>query len=194
MYIVARFYAMNNLELLPVDSGKKMAELFARVELFETYMECFALPPYEEHFTAAEVEQLFARYAEKGLIILCLDTELYRCAGFLAAVPLAEDQEVAQIAQENGLNADDFWFLEEGGVGKAYRHKQIFSSMEQEMRCRIPVQGLLSRTKKINTASLKVHKKLGYRIVQGMTQVVKYQHLSGEERQDERVFMKYWPK
>lgn len=185
---------MNNLELLPVDSGKKMAELFARVELFETYMECFALPPYEEHFTAAEVEQLFARYAEKGLIILCLDTELYRCAGFLAAVPLTEDQEVAQIAQESGLNAADFWFLEEGGVGKAYRHKQIFSSMEQEMRQRIPVQGLLSRTKKINTASLKAHKKLGYRIVPGMTQVVKYQHLSGEERQDERVFMKYWPK
>ena len=56
MYIVARFYAMNNLELLPVDSGKKMAELFAKVELFGTYMECFALPPYEEHFTAAEVE------------------------------------------------------------------------------------------------------------------------------------------
>jgi hypothetical protein len=66
--------------------------------------------------------------------------------------------------------------------------------MEQEMRCRIPVRGLLSRTKKINTASLKVHKKLGYRIVPGMTQVVKYQHLSGENRQDERVFMKYWPK
>ena len=194
IYIVARFYAMNNLELLPVDSGKKMAELFAKVELFETYMECFALPPYEEQFTADEVQQLFARYAEKGLIILCMDTELYRCAGFFAAVPLSEDQEVAQIAQASGLNVADFWFVEEVGVGKAYRHKQIFSTMEQELRKMIPVQGLLSRTKKINTASLKAHKKLGYRIVPGVRQVVKYQHLSGEERQDERVFMKYWPK
>lgn len=62
------------------------------------------------------------------------------------------------------------------------------------MRTKIPVKGLLSRTKTINLASLKAHKKLGYRVVQGMTQLVKYQHLSGEMRQDERVFMKFWPK
>ncbi len=185
---------MNNLEILTVNSGREMAELFAKIELFETYTECFALPPYEEQFTAAEVEQLFAQYANKGMIILCLDTELYRCAGFVASVPLEEDPEVAQIARNHGLNTADFWFLEEVGVGKAYRHKQIFSSMEQELRRRIPVWGVLSRTKTINTASLKAHKKLGYRIVQGMTQVVKYQHLSGEQRQDERVFMRYWPK
>lgn len=183
---------MNNLEILTVNSGREMAELFAKIELFETYTECFALPPYEKQFTAAEVEQLFAQYADKGMIILCLDTELYRCAGFVASVPLEEDPEVAQIARNHGLNTADFWFLEEVGVGKAYRHKQIFSSMEQELRRRIPVQGVLSHTKTINTASLKAHKKLGYRIVQGMTQIVKYQHLSGEQRQDERVFMKYW--
>ena len=185
---------MNNLELITVETGEKMAELFAKVELYEIYMECFAQPPYEEVFTADEVQQLFAQYADKGRIILCLDSELDRCAGFLAAVPLAEDKEVARIAANHGLNVEDYWFLEEGGVGKAYRHRQIFSSMEQEMRTKIPVKGLLSRTKTINLASLKAHKKLGYRVVQGMTQLVKYQHLSGEMRQDERVFMKFWPK
>ena len=51
---------MNNLEILTVNSGREMAELFAKIELFETYTECFALPPYEKQFTAAEVEQLFA--------------------------------------------------------------------------------------------------------------------------------------
>ena len=185
---------MNNLELLTVNSGKEMVDLFTKIDFYETYLECFALPPYEEYFTADEVENLFERYADKGLIILCIDTELYRCAGFLAAIPLSEDAEVAQIAKNSGLHVEDFWFLEEGGVGKAYRHKQIFSSLEQEMRIRVPVPGLISRTKTINTASLKAHKKLGYRIVPGMSQVVKYQHLSGENRQDERVFMKYWPK
>lgn len=185
---------MNNLELITVDTGEKMAELFAKVELYEIYMECFAQPPYEESFTAAETQQLFARYADKGLIILCLDSELDRCAGFLAAVPLAEDEEVARIAANHGLKVEDYWFLEEGGVGKAYRHRQIFSSMEQEMRTKIPVKGLLSRTKAINHASLKAHKKLGYRVIQGMTQLVEYQHLSGETRQDERVFMRYFPK
>ena len=185
---------MNNLELITVETGEKMAELFAKVELYEIYMECFAQPPYEEVFTADEVQQLFAQYADKGRIILCLDSELDRCAGFLAAVPLVEDEEVARIAANHGLNVEDYWFLEEGGVGKAYRHRQIFSSMEQEMRTKIPVKGLLSRTKTINLASLKAHKKLGYRVVQGMTQLVKYQHLSGEMRQDERVFMKYLSK
>lgn len=185
---------MNNLELITVNTGQEMADLFAKVELYEIYMECFAQPPYEEYFTAAETQQLFARYADKGRIILCLDSELDRCAGFLAAVPLAEDKEVSQIAESHGLQVEDYWFLEDGGVGKAYRHRQIFSSMEQEMRKQIPVRGLLSRTKTSNTASLKAHKKLGYRMVQGMTQLVKYQHLSGKMRQDERVFMKYWPK
>ncbi len=185
---------MNNLELLTVDSGQEMADLFAKIELYEIYLECFAQPPYEEYFTAADVQQLFARYADKGLIIFCMDSELYRCAGFLAAVPLAADQEVAQIAQTHGLPVDEYWFLEEGGVGKAYRHRQIFSSMEQEMRQKIPVKGLLSRTKTTNTASLKAHKKLGYRMVPGMTQLVQYRHLSGDMRQDERVFMKYLPK
>jgi len=185
---------MSNLELLTVDTEKKMAELFNKIELYEIYMECFAQPPYEEYFTADEVKKLFARYADKGRIILCLDMELYHCAGFLAAVPLAEDQAVAQIAVNHGLSLDDYWFLEEGGVGKAYRHRQIFSSMEQEMRQKIPVKGLLSRTKTTNHASLKAHKKLGYRMVPGMTQLVNYQHISGEQRQDERVFMKYYPK
>ena len=77
---------MNNLELITVETGEKMAELFAKVELYEIYMECFAQPPYEEVFTADEVQQLFAQYADKGRIILCLDSELDRCAGFLAAV------------------------------------------------------------------------------------------------------------
>ncbi len=185
---------MNNLELLPINTGKKMADLFDEIELYETYMECFAQPPYEEYFTADEVRKLFARYADKGLIILCLDAELDRCAGFLAAVPVAEDREVAQIAAQHGLAVEEYWFLEEGGVGKSYRHRQIFSTMEQEMRKEIPVKGLLSRTKTTNHASLKAHKKLGYRVVQGMTQLVHYQHISGEMRQDERVFMKYYPK
>lgn len=185
---------MNNLELITVDSGKKMVDLFAKIELYEVYLECFAQPPYEEVFSAAKVADVFARCADKGLIILCLDAEIDRCAGFLAAVPLAEDKEVAELAAAQGLKGEDFWFLEEGGVGKAYRHRKIFSSMEQEMRGKIPVKGLLSRTKTENVASLKAHKKLGYRVIPGMTQLVNYQHLSGENRQDERIFLKYWPK
>ena len=185
---------MNNLELITVDSEKEMVDLFTKFELYEVYMECFAQPPYEEVFSASQVADIFAGCADKGLIILCLDVELDRCAGFLAAVPLAENKEVAKLAEAQGLNADAFWFLEEGGVGKAYRHRKIFSSMEQEMREKIPVKGLLSRTRTDNTASIKAHKKLGYRLVPGMTQKVTYQHLSGEIRQDERIFLKYWPK
>ncbi|SDO98683.1 hypothetical protein [Selenomonas ruminantium] len=185
---------MNNLELLTIDSGQRMAELFSKIELYEIYLECFAQPPYEEYFTADEVAGLFRSCADKGLIVLCMDSELQRCAGFLAAIPLKNDEEIAQIAKDNGLDPEDYWFLEEGGVGKAYRHRQVFSSMEQEVRRKIPVKGILSRTKATNTASLKAHKKLGYRIVQGMTQTVTYKHLSGEIRQDDRVFMKYWPK
>lgn len=185
---------MNNLELRTVDSEQEMVDLFAKIELYEVYMECFAQPPYEEFFSASEVVEIFASCADKGRIILCLDTELDRCAGFLAAVPLAEDEEVSKLAKAQGLNVDDFWFLEEGGVGKAYRHRKIFSGMEQEMRGKIPVKGLLSRTRTDNTASIKAHKKLGYRLVPGMTQKITYQHLSGEMRQDERIFLKYWPK
>ena len=185
---------MNNLELITVDSEKEMVDLFAKIELYEVYLECFAQPPYEEVFSATEVAEIFARCADKGLIILCLDAELDRCAGFLAAVPLADDKEVAKLAAEKGLSIEDFWFLEEGGVGKAYRHRKIFSSMVQEMRGKVPVKGLLSRTRTDNTASLKAHKKLGYRLVPGMTQKITYQHLSGEIRQAERIFLKYWPK
>lgn len=185
---------MNNLELLTIDSGQRMAALFTEIELYEIYLECFSQPPYEEYFTADEVARLFRSYADKGLIVLCMDSELARCAGFLAAVPLKDDVEIARIAQNNGINPEDYWFLEEGGVGKAYRHRQIFSSMEQELRRKISAKGIVSRTKATNTASLKAHKKLGYRIVQGMTQLVTYKHLSGEIRQDERIFMKYLPK
>lgn len=180
---------MNNLEFITVDKASKMAELFAKVQLFEVYRECFSEPPYEEYFTAAEVEKLFESYADKGLIIICLDKELYRCAGFLAAVPLSQDETVAAIAAEHGLQVSDYWFLEEGGVGKSYRKHQIFAAMEEELRAKITVPLLLSRTKTINKASLKAHFKIGYKIIDGMTQRVEYQHISGEIRSDDRVFM-----
>lgn len=185
---------MNNLELLTVDSGQQMAELFSRIEFFEIYLECFAQPPYEEYFTAEEVAGLFRSYGDKGIIIICLDVELSRCAGFVAAVPVTADAEIAAIARANGLEPADYWFLEDVGVGKAYRHRHIFSNMAQELRQKIAGKGILSRTQKDNIPSLKAHKKLGYRIVQGMTQLVTYKHLSGEIRQDERIFMKYLPK
>lgn len=185
---------MNNLELIAVDSSQQMAELFERIELYETYLECFAQPPYEESFTAGEVAALFNDIADKGLIIICIDIELGRCAGFVAAVPLKDDENVAPIAQNQGLNLEDYWFLEEVGVGKAYRHRHIFSSMEQELRQKLGTKGLLSRTRADNVPSLKAHKKLGYRLVPDMTQLVTYKHISGEVRQDERVFMKYYPK
>ena len=180
---------INNLEFITVDNPVSMAELFAKTQLFETYLECFSEPPYEEYFTAEEVEKLFKNYADKGLIIFCLDQEIYRCAGFLAAVPLAKNEAVAAIAAENGLAINDYWFIEEVGVGKAYRKHQIFSDMESELRKKIDVPKLLSRTKTINEASLAAHKKLGYEIIPNMTQRIEYQHLSGEIRSDDRVFM-----
>lgn len=185
---------MNNLELLTVDSGQQMAELFSKIEFFEIYLECFAQPPYEEYFTAEEVAALFKSYGDKGLIIICMDAELSRCAGFVAAVPVAAETEIAAIARANGLEPADYYFLADVGVGKAYRHRHIFTNMEQELRRKIADKGILSRTQKENIASLKAHKKLGYRIVPGMTQFVTYKHLSGEIRQDERIFLKYLPK
>ena len=185
---------MNNLELLTVDSGQQMAELFTKIEFFEIYTECFAQPLYEEYFTAEEVVTLFRSYGDRGLIIICMDTELSRCAGFVAAVPVTEDAEIAAIVKTNGLEPADYWLIEEVGVGKAYRHRHIFANMEQELRQKIAAKGILSRTQKENIASLKAHKKLGYRIVPGMTQLVTYKHLSGEVRQDERIFLKYLPK
>lgn len=159
--------------------------------VYAAYADCFGKPPYDEYFAPNAVKDMFEGYIRNGILLLAYDETLEECVGFMAAVPLRLDEEVADIAVQYGLNAEDWWFIADFGVVSSHRKRGLAFKLGQALLGYIPAKNILSRTNERNIASIAAHRKLGFSLVADMEQVVESKRIDGSYRKDRRIFMRY---
>lgn len=174
-----------------VSTKEELNSLLNNNSIYKLYKDCFGEPPYEEVFSNTEVSLLFHNYFQKGIIIFCLDAYKKNILGFVAAIPLICEAEIAAIAKDYGFDPATDWYYADAGVARLYRRNGIGKQLAVELIKTIPAKKIIMRTHEKNIASQKCHQKVGFSIIDGMYQDINKERISGNIEVDRRIFLCY---
>lgn len=182
---------MENLHYIQMKEHKNLDLLLNNGIIFKLYEDCFKDPPYEESFTPGEINSLFLDYLEKGILMFCTQENKENIIGFVAAIPLKYETEIASLAKNYGYDPSNDWYYADIGVAKEFRGNKIGRHLAQEIIKLIPANKIIMRTQEKNIASLSCHKEIGFKVIDGMQQSVKKERTSGIKVEDKRIFLYY---
>lgn len=177
----------NDFSIQQVRSKEELERAFGG-GLIDLYQFVFSEPPYNEKFDSGDIRQYWEDYFQSGIVFICEGNER-KVIGFAAAIPLAHDPEVAELAKPFGFDPDSDWYHAEVGVDPSMRGKDLGTKILQELLHEIPAGTVLMRTQEGNVKSLGLHKKVGFQIVEDMIQEKISPRQDGTMSTDRRVFL-----
>lgn len=182
---------MNNLHYIKMIERTDLYSLLNKGIIYKLYEDCFKDPPYEEVFTEADINSIFLKYLEKGILLFCAKDNMENIIGFVAAIPLKYEEEVADLAKNFGYNPSTDWYYADVGVAKEFRGNGIGQNLAKKLIQLIPANKIIMRTQEKNAASLACHKEVGFNIIDGMSQHIEKERTSGIKEEDKRIFLWY---
>lgn len=182
---------MHNLHYIQMKEREDLYSLLNKGIIYKLYEDCFKDPPYEEVFTKTDINAIFLKYLEKGVLMFCAKENKENIIGFVAAIPLKYEEEVADLAKNYGYNPSTDWYYADVGVAKEFRGNGIGRYLAKELIHLIPANKIIMRTQEKNVASLACHKEVGFKIIDGMSQRIEKERTSGITEEDERIFLCY---
>jgi len=149
------------------------------------YNGCFNVPPYFERFSQNEVVKIFEEYAEQGFVFFATDGN--RLAGFGAAVPSSAVKDLTELLSDFRANAGEYWYHADVGVDPGVQGRGIGKLIIEKILLNIPSDRVFMRTHENNGRSVYLHKKFGFKAIEGMIQEKENIHCPGGI--DKRIFM-----
>lgn len=183
---------MQNLHYIQMKEQEELYSLLNKGLILKLYKDCFRDPPYEEDFKEEEINSIFLKYLKEGVLMFCYNDNMENIIGFVAAIPLKYEKEVAGLAQNRGYDPSIDWYYADVGVAKEFRGNGIGKYLATELIKLIPANKIIMRTQEKNTASLACHRKVGFEIIDGMYQIIKRNRISGIKEEDKRIFLCYY--
>jgi len=177
-----------NVEIVTSSNALRAALSQGMNELYRTV---FAEPPYFESFTPESVQEYFEEYLEKGRV-LTIRASQNKIVGFAACLPLKDVPDVYKAVQ-GAVDDQSAWYIAEVGISPSLRKKGLARFLTQvEMGDMQEVRTFIMRTTEENTASQSLHRSLGFRQIEGVSQQVEHERTSDVvSNVDRRIFMKY---
>lgn len=156
----------------------------------EAYREVFALPPYEERFTADEASRVWRMLTRAPHHITLIAVDDGRVIGFGVAIPLHATNKVAR--NLHGLVPPRHtMYLAELGILPDYRGRKLGKYLVKQ-RIKLIDQGNFShvvlRVADGRTSSFEMYRSLDFTDM-GVSMQVSQRRTDGEIRSDERHFM-----
>ena len=182
---------MYNLQYIQMKEKADLYSLLNKGIVYKLYEDCFKDPPYEEVFTETDISSIFLKYLEKGVLMFCAKENKENIIGFVAAIPLKYEEEVADLAKNYGYDPSTDWYYADVGVAKEFRGNGIGRYLAKELIQLIPAGKIIMRTQEKNAASLACHKEVGFKIIDGMSQSIEKERTSGIKEKDKRIFLCY---
>lgn len=182
---------MQNLHYIQMKEQKELYSLLNNGLILKLYKDCFKDPPYEEVFNEIEINSIFLKYFEKGILMFCSKDNRENIIGFVAAIPLKYEKEVADLAKNHGYDPSTDWYYADVGVAKEFRGNGIGRYLATELIKLIPANRIIMRTQEKNAASQACHRKVGFEIIDGMYQNIEKDRISGIKEEDKRIFLCY---
>ena len=182
---------MHNIYYIHMKEHEELDSLLNKGLILKLYKDCFKDPPYEEDFDEAEINSIFLKYLEKGILMLCSKDNRENIIGFVAAIPLKYEKAVADLAKNYGYDPSTDWYYADVGVAKEFRGNGIGRYLATEIIKLIPANKIIMRTQEKNVASIACHKEVGFEIIDGMYQNIEKNRVSGIKEEDKRIFLCY---
>lgn len=182
---------MQNLHYIQMKEKEELYSLLDKGLILKLYKDCFKEPPYEEVFDETEINAIFFKYLEKGVLMFCSKDTRENIIGFVAAVPLKYEKEVAELAKNHGYDPSTDWYYADVGVAKEFRKNGIGQNLATQLIKIIPANKIIMRTQEKNAASIACHIDVGFKIVDGMYQNIEKKRTSGIKEADKRIFLCY---
>jgi len=185
----------DRVSIFQVQTAKEINGILPIIRLF--YRECFSKEEcfsgeknYGELFNDCEIDGIFRRYAEKGILLLAIDMQSATFVGFIAAEPLVIELEpdVFQKARDFGFDWSEYWYCADLGVSDIYKNRGNATRLLNRLLALIPKNKILVRTNEKNDASIATLKKSGFTVIDGMKQEKSALRLNGEYAFDTRIF------
>ncbi len=157
------------------------------------YQTVFADPPYNEKFSADEVENIFTSYFQDGGTIFIANDKTGKPTAFVASTPLKSDFNLAAIVG-NHVNIDRTAYFSEDGVDKNLRQKGVSAEMKSLLLATCGQKGfetLLLRTSIYNYKQISAVNKAGGYVIAKLFQQVASTRSDGTMTQDARSFYKF---
>lgn len=161
--------------------------------LNDLYQSAFAGPPYNEKFTAKEVEDTFNSYFQSGANIFVAVDNRGTPVAFVTSVPLQSDFSVASVAR-NHVTVDKTAYFAEDGVTTELRQQGVSAAMKSLLisACRESgFEALLLRTNAYNYRQISAVNKAGGYTLTGLFQQVTSTRSDGKTTQDTRSFYNF---
>lgn len=160
------------------------------IELFD---ECFNAAPYFLKYPDEELWDIYANHFKKGFVLFAYNNDDdNKIIGFAGSRPLADDEYVADDVKSFFPNVDDYWYHSDLGVSKAERGKGLAQKLIKESINQTPKnKKILMRTKENNISSIKLHGKMGFILLENVTQKIERKDSSGNDITDKRIYMIY---
>ena len=157
------------------------------IELFD---ECFNAAPYFLKYSDEELWNIYANHFKMGFVLFAHKDN--KIVGFAGSRPLVDDEYVADDVKSFFSNVYDYWYHSDIGVSKAERGKGLAQKLIQESINQTPNnKKILMRTKEDNIPSVKLHKKMGFAILNDVFQTIKRKDSMGNDVYDKRIYMIY---
>ncbi|MDO5561590.1 MAG: GNAT family N-acetyltransferase [bacterium] len=176
--------------IVQILSNDQLREIFYQGQLDKLYQQCFSEPPYCEYFSPGKVWEIMTSYIKHGVFFISHD-QAGQATGFVASIPLKDEPEVLALAKPFGFNEEEDWYAADLGVAKSARRQGLGSRLSLTMVDNTPAKHILLRTSKLNLASRQLNEAVGFRLVPGLTQVVRQERQNGKTEDDERIFLVY---
>lgn len=181
-----------NLSVYKIASETEL-ERILDAGLNDLYQSVFAAPPYNEKFTATEVEETFNSYFQSGGNIFVAVDNNGTPVAFVTSVPLKSDFGVASVAKDR-VAVDKTAYFAEDGVTTELRQQGISAAMKSLLisACRESgFESLLLRTSAYNYRQISAVNKAGGYTLSGLFQQVTSTRSDGKMTQDTRSFYNF---
>lgn len=172
-----------------VDDEAQLKKLLVSEKLNDLYRECFSGPPYYEQYSDKQINDIFTEYLSDGKLFVAKAKG--SVIGFGASLPLKSVPEIKTIiANRDGIDGDNCWYMADLGVRSEYRSKGIARTLVAE-RIKAAPDGatILMRTSVNNLASQTLYFSQGFRQIEGAYQFVEQLRTDGKSESDKRLFL-----
>jgi ribosomal protein S18 acetylase RimI-like enzyme len=160
-------------------------------DLVEIYKGAFEGPPYFEQFSSDDVRDILFTIVSNDRSMFLVGGINGKVVAFICGHPVEFEQEVLH-SISNGFNPSRTYYHAEVAVHPNYQGRgfgfilaeQCFSSIPSDL-----FDSIVLRTSVSNVRSINLHRKLGFEILEGCTQIVENERVDGDYRGDERIFL-----
>jgi ribosomal protein S18 acetylase RimI-like enzyme len=158
-----------NISVPEILTVKDWSGFSKKEEVYTIYKDCFAEFPYEQDL--GDIEETIADYCKNGKFLLAYDSGSNKTAAFAAAIPLEKDADVVDVLKKNNIDFDIScdWYYADIGTEKDFRGRRIGFVLCKELLEVLPATArkVFMRTMVINKASISLHEKIGFKIIDG---------------------------